>query len=152
MRPFTTLQRGKATIRWLVRIKEENGFMYKVFSFLLVYFFLAACQKNHSAGPDQQKPSIVVSTPTANQNFASGQNFDINATITDNTKIEEVHLEIVNTSTNTTFTHEHFVPGGPTYHLVRTLALPNAGSYTIRIEAEDTERNEAEVEIKILVN
>ena len=126
--------------------------MYKLSPFLVGCCLLAACQKNHSAEPDQQKPEIVVNTPSANQVFSTGQNFDIKATISDNSKIEEVHLEIINTSTNTTFTHEHYVPGGPDYNLVRTLALPNAGNYTIRIEAEDTNRNEAEVEIKISIH
>lgn len=122
------------------------------FAFLFALFFAAGCQKNHETPPDTEKPVIVVSSPTASQVISVAQPVAISAHITDNSKIEEVHLEIINTVTNVTFTHEHFAPGSASYDLLRTITLPLAGSYKIRIEAEDTLRNDSEVEIRITAN
>ena len=122
------------------------------FTYLLALFFIAGCQKNHETPPDAEKPVIVVSSPTASQVISAAQPVTISAHITDNSKVEEVHLEIINTVTNVTFTHEHFAPGSASYDLLRTITLPSAGNYKIRIEAEDTLRNDSEVEITITAN
>lgn len=125
--------------------------MQKLLLFLLLAV-VAGCQKNHRTEPDSEAPVIQVIAPTSNQSYTVGQAVTVSAHITDNERIEEVHLEIVNTTTNATYTHEHFAPASAGFDLLRVVNLPVAGTYKIRIEAENTLRNDGEVEIPIRVN
>lgn len=74
------------------------------------------------------------------------------AQITDDVKIEEVHLEIVNTTSNVLYTHEHFVPGPASYTLSRSFRFDVAAVYKIRIEADDSSGNIEETERTLTVN
>lgn len=99
-----------------------------------------------------QLPVISITSPTNNQVFSAGQTVNINATITDNEKLEEVHLEITNTTTGTFLTHEHYAPDAASYTLSRILTTQAATTYKIKVEAHDANENIAKTEVMIMVN
>lgn len=101
---------------------------------------------------DTQLPVISITSPTNNQVFSAGQTVNINATITDNEKLEEVHLEITNTTTGTFLTHEHYAPDAASYTLSRILTTQAATTYKIKVEAHDANENIAKTEVMIMVN
>ena len=121
---------------------------------LLLFFniaLLAGCTKEKGE-KDDQPPVISISSPTNNQVFTGGQTIAINATASDNTKIEELHLNIINSTTNTFYTHEHYAPNAPTYTLSRTITVQGATTYKIIIEANDPTGNHGEQGIRISAN
>lgn len=115
-------------------------------------FVLAACKKDHGEAADTEAPVIKMTSPAPNQVFASGQSLVVNGRITDNTRIEEVHLELTNKTTGALITHEHFVPDSAGYTLARTFTLAPSATYKIKVEAEDTKGNSSEVEINVSAN
>ena len=119
---------------------------------LTVFLFLEGCKKDADGQKDTELPKITMTSPTANQVFAVGEAVIIGADITDNTKLREVHLEIINSNTATLLTHEHYVPGGAAYTLARTFTAQAATSYKIIVDAIDDSGNKAKVETTIFVN
>ena len=117
--------------------------------FLLVLF---SCKKDDAAPADSQVPVILLTTPSNAQVFSPGQAVTIKANISDNQKIREVHLEIINTTTGAFITHEHFTPVNNEYMLNRTFTAQASAAYRIKIEAEDLQQNKAKAEITISAN
>lgn len=126
--------------------------MKRIRFFCFFLLLLAACKKDHGEAADAEAPVIKMTSPSANQAFTAGQNLVVNGRITDNTRIEEVHLELTNKTTGVLLTHEHFVPDSAGYTLARTFMLSPAATYKIKVEAEDTKGNSSEVEITVSAN
>jgi hypothetical protein len=118
---------------------------------LLSFLFLTGCKKDEETG-DSQMPAIKLMAPINNQAFASGQTIHITATISDNSVIREVHLEIINTTTGVFLTHEHYTPNAGSYELSKTFVAQANSSYKIKVEAEDGSRNNAKSEVSVISN
>ena len=118
---------------------------------ILTLLVLFSCKKEDEIG-DSQLPVIMLTTPTNNQSFTAGQNITITGTITDNLKIREFHLEIINTTTGAFLTHEHYAPDAPTYTLSKTFVAQANSTYKIKVEAEDTNGNKAKAEVTVISN
>lgn len=117
----------------------------------LIIIALASCKKDKGMA-DTQLPVITMTSPTNNQVFSAGQTVNITGSVSDNDKIEELHLEITNTTTGVFLTHEHYAPDAASYNLSRTLTTQAATSYKIKIEAHDASDNIAKTEIMISSN
>ena len=118
----------------------------------LLMLFLFSCKKDDAAPADSQVPVILLTTPSNAQTFASGQTVTIKANISDNQRIREVHLEIINTTTGAFITHEHYAPENGDFLLNRTFTAQASAAYKIKIEAEDMQQNKAKAEINISAN
>lgn len=110
---------------------------------------LVACKKDNAKG-DSQMPVIMLTAPTNNQSFSAGQQVNISASISDNSMIKQVHLEIINTATGAFLAHEHFSPDASTYTLTKTFTAQTNASYKIKVEAEDGSRNGARAEVVVV--
>ena len=117
----------------------------------LLLLLLTACKKDDVI-EDGQAPVVLLTTPSNNQTFAAGESINITADITDNQKITEVHLEIINNATGAFITHEHFVPDAPSYKLTRSFAAQANSAYKIRVVAEDASSNSAKAEVSVISN
>src|SRR5215212_415149 len=113
---------------------------------------LGSCKKDNGKEEDKQLPVITITTPTNNQVFTGGQTVSINATINDNDKLSEVHLEIINTTTGAFITHEHYAPGAASYNLLKSFSVQSSISYKIKIEADDANSNIANAEVLVRAN
>ena len=65
----------------------------------------------------------------------------------DNDTIEEVHLEITNTTTGAFLGHEHYAPGAASYTLSKPFTMQR-----VKIEAHDATDNIAKMEIACMVH
>lgn len=129
----------------------ERFFMRKdLFLLLFAVLFFTRCAKEHGEAPDTEAPLVNLTSPANGQTFGVNQNISVTATVSDNKKIEELHLEITNAATGAFFTHEHFAPDGPNYNLSRTFTL-TAGTYKISVEADDPSGNHTEKNVTITV-
>ena len=118
----------------------------KYLSILLLVVVIVACKK--SSG-DSTKPVINVTSPNANQVFNAGQVIPISATISDNSELHEVSLEIVNKGTSAVLIHNHYHVDVMTYNLNDTYTAGAGITYKMKIEAMDHSGNKAEVEFEV---
>ena len=116
---------------------------------LLAIAVFAACKK--SSG-DSEKPTINVTSPQANQQFNAGQVISIKATITDNSELHEVSLEITNKATGAILIHNHYHVDLMTYNLNETYTAGAGIIYKMKVEATDHSGNESEVEFEVKAN
>ena len=122
--------------------------------FLILLFIggfavFAACKK--SSG-DSEKPAITVTSPQANQQFNAGQVISIIATITDNSELHEVSLEITNKATSAILIHNHYHVDVVTYNLNETYTAGAGITYKMKIEATDHSGNTSEMEFEVKGN
>ena len=131
--------------------------MKKKFYFLVLFALLFAvlfvgCTKDHGEAPDKEPPVITLISPNNNQAFALGQSIAISADVKDQSKIEEIHLEITNATTGAFLIHEHYAPDSSAYKLTSSFAAPSAATYKIRVEADDEKGNSSDTEVRVSVN
>ena len=118
---------------------------------ILLLAFVFSCKKEDQTG-DGQMPIIKLTAPKNNEAFSAGVPVTINATITDNIIIRELHLEIINTATGAFLSHEHFSPNAGNYELSKTFVAQANATYRIKVEAEDGHRNKAKAEVVVTSN
>lgn len=118
---------------------------------ILVLVFLASCKKGEETS-DNMVPVIEFASPTNNQTFSAGQTIAISATITDNTLVKDLHLEIINTTTGAFLTHEHYAANASSYTLSKTFVAQANATYKIKVQAEDDSRNIAKGEVTVISN
>src|SRR5688572_21036256 len=125
----------------------ERGIVVLLVMMALVTF--AACKK--SSG-DSTKPMINVTSPAANAQFNAGQVITIQATITDDSELHEVSLEISNKGTGAILVHNHYHVDLMTYSLNDTYTAGAGITYKIKIEAADHSGNRSEAEFDVKGN
>ena len=116
---------------------------------MMVLVAFAACKK--SSG-DSTKPVITVTSPAANAQFNAGQVITIQATISDDSELHEVSLEISNKGTGAVLVHNHYHVDLMTYNLSDTYTAGAGITYKIKIEAVDHSGNKSEVEFDVKGN
>ena len=119
---------------------------------LLGVVVLASCKKQNDNTRDTELPVINMSSPTQNQVFSAVQTVNIIGVITDNNKLKEVHLEIINAGTGGFVLHEHFGADAVSYNLSRIFFTEAATSYKVKGIAEDRAGNMVKTEINISSN
>ncbi len=113
--------------------------------------FMASCGKDEDAS-DTQLPTISVISPTANQVFTGGQTVSVNAAITDNIRLKQIHLEIINNTTGNVVLHEHYPAAAATYSLTKNFTTQAATTYRIKVEADDAAGNVGRTELTVTAN
>lgn len=120
--------------------------------FVLITFVLLSCGKDEEPQADSEPPVISLTSPTNGQVFSGGQSVTISGSVTDNVKLREVHLEIINTTSGAFVAHEHFYPDGASYSINRTFSVQAATGYKIKVEAEDSRKNITRAEVNVSSN
>ena len=113
---------------------------------------LFGCTKEHAGEVDTQTPIILMSSPNESQVFAAGDLITISGTITDNNRVGEIHLEILNTKTGAFLTHEHYTAEGASFTLLKTFTAQANAVYRIKVEANDLKGNKAQAQVNISSN
>ena len=127
--------------------------MKRIFANLALFvLLLAGCKKDHGEPPDTTPPVIKMISPTGNQVFMASQVISIVADVSDESGIEEIHLEITNATTGAFLIHEHYVPDSSVYKLSSSFTAPSAAVYKIKVEADDVKGNSSETEVSVKVN
>lgn len=119
---------------------------------LVILVALIGCTKSGGGDKDREIPLITFSTPSNNQVFTAGQSVAINAHVSDNKNISEVHIHISNNVTNQLLLDIHRSPGTASYILSESFVVQNGVQYKIQIIAKDNSANEARAAVIITVN
>lgn len=112
-------------------------------SMLLVFL---SCKKQSGDG---EKPSITVTSPTANQQFTPGQVVTISANISDNDLLYEVHLYVTNKANGAEVVHQMQRVDMKTYALSNTFTAGGGITYLLRVTAMDRSGNLAESSLEV---
>jgi len=120
--------------------------------FVLAAVVLLSCGKDDETQVDLELPVISLTSPANGQVFSGGQSVAITGSVTDNARLREVHLEIINTTTGAFVAHDHFYPESTSYNINRSFTVQAGIAYMIKVEAEDGKRNISRTEVNISSN
>jgi hypothetical protein len=123
--------------------------------FLLSLLFLSgiiSCSKKGSSTDDKAAPVITITSPTNNQVFNAGATVNINGTMTDNSRISEVHIHVYDNGTGTLLMDMHANPGATSYSLNQSYTAQSGIQYKIQVSAKDNSGNEGIVSVTISTN
>lgn len=109
------------------------------------------CGKS-AAEKDRTYPVVSISSPTAGQVFTPGQLIPINASITDETYIAEVHVHVSNTNTGELLMDVHEYPAGKTGTVSQTITAASGVNYKIQVIAKDRAVNESRQSVEVACN
>lgn len=121
-----------------------------VFTCVILSLF-SACGKT-AAEKDKVFPVVSISSPTVGQVFAPGQLIPINAEITDETYIAEVHVHVSNTNTGELLMDVHEYPAGKTGSIRQSLTAASGVNYKIQVIAKDRALNESRQSVEVACN
>lgn len=117
----------------------------------LLFLLLAACSKNNS-GKDNQPPIISFVSPANNQVFTGGQTVTINAALSDNKRVAEVHVHISNNTTGALLVDIHRYPNAANYALNESFTAQSGIQYKIQLLVKDNSANENNASVLISAN
>ncbi len=117
----------------------------------LLFLLLAACSKNNS-GKDSQPPIISFVSPANNQVFTGGQTVTINAALSDNKRVAEVHVHISNYITGALLVDVHRYPNAANYALNESFTVQSGIQYKIQLLVKDNSANENNASVMISAN
>jgi len=105
-----------------------------VFSFLLIF---AACEKETTP----PSPTVHVHQPTAGTTYNSGDTVWIEAHYTDEDELHECHLDVKNTTSDTTFLHVHAHSHGTSYEIDTFVVVTASMHSDFQLTAMGTNHN-----------
>lgn len=98
---------------------------------------ITACSKSDSNGGDNALPTLMLNTPTNGQVFTGGSAVNITASISDDTRLAEVHVHISDQATGQLLIDIHRYPDAAAYSLNETFQVQSGLSYAINVIAID---------------
>ncbi|WP_121356758.1 Ig-like domain-containing protein [Flavisolibacter nicotianae] len=124
---------------------------------LLFTCLFFACSKNGSTiGTENTKdttaPAITITSPTNNQIFSSGQTIQVTASATDNNKVSELHIHVLNKETGALLRDIHSYPDAKTGTVQDAFTAQTGLSYIIKIIAFDPSQNLATAQVDVSTN
>ena len=125
--------------------------MKTLLSALVIAFLLITCGKP-AAEKDKVFPVVSISSPVAGQVFTPGQLIPINAEITDETYIAEVHVHVSNTNTGELLMDVHEYPAGKTGSIRQNITAASGVNYKIQVIAKDRAVNESRQSVEVACN
>jgi len=105
---------------------------------ILACIVLSGCQRRID---DDTPPTITIISPEDESVFSSNGTVIIRASITDNTSLKEVHLDVTNVTLNQKVVGFTVSPKEVSYELEKTFPTSYRTRYEIAIEAEDLDGN-----------
>ena len=114
--------------------------MKLLLSFLLIVF--VSCSKSGNAEKDNELPVIQILSPVDGTSFTAGSAVNINGTITDNKRLVEIHVHILNVVTGQLLIDIHRTPDGSTFSLNESFQVAAATQYRLQVIAKDNSNNE----------
>ena len=124
----------------------------KIILALYLLMFAMACSKNLTSKSDNTPPVITIVSPLNNQHFNVGEIIQTTATVTDNDRIVELHIHVINTATGILLRDIHSYPGQSSATAEDSFAAEAGIGYTIKIIAYDAAHNLATAQVDVSVN
>lgn len=111
-----------------------------------------SCSKNNDSPSDKQAPVVQLVSPVNNQVFNAGDIISINGTVTDNSRIAEIHVHISNNNTAQLLVDIHRYPDAATYTLNETFTAQAGIPYKIQVIATDKSANQKNETVLVTTN
>ena len=118
---------------------------------IILCIFLAGCSKKQDTG-DKIAPVITITSPSNNQHFTAGQTINTTASATDNDKVTELHIHVINKTTGELLRDIHSYPDQQSGTVQDSFAAEAGIIYTIQIIAKDPAQNLATAKVEVSVN
>jgi hypothetical protein len=119
---------------------------------LFLFFATISCSKKGSNNNDNTAPVITITLPTNNQVFNAGATVTLSGTMTDNSRISEVHIHVYNNATGVLLMDMHRNPAATSYSLNETFTVQSGIQYKIQVSAKDNSANEGFASVIISSN
>jgi hypothetical protein len=126
--------------------------IYKKYFPLAIFIFAASCSKKTNDTGDKTSPSITIVSPQNGQHFNAGDVIQTTATATDNNKVTELHIHVIDKATGDLLRDIHSYPGQPTGTVEDSFPAAAGIAYTIQIIAKDPAQNTATSKVDVSVN
>ncbi|MET0393669.1 MAG: Ig-like domain-containing protein [Chitinophagaceae bacterium] len=104
---------------------------------VICLWLIAACSKKDGTAADTAVPGVVINSPANGQVFTGGATVTITAAITDDTRLTEVHVHILDNTTSQLLIDIHRYPNTAAYTLNETFQAQSGINYTIKVIAVD---------------
>ena len=114
---------------------------------LLLVMLITACSKKAETVNDNTPPVITIISPLNNQHFNAGEIIHTTAEVTDNDRVVELHIHVINTATGILLRDIHSYPGQPSATVEDSFAAETGINYTIKIIAKDAAQNQSTAEV-----
>ena len=124
----------------------------KIILALYLPMFAMACSKKTSSPSDNTPPVITIASPLNNQHFNAGEIIQTTATVTDNDRVVELHIHVINTATGILLRDIHSYPGQSNATVEDSFAAEAGIGYTIKIIAYDAAHNLATAQVDVSAN
>src|SRR5690349_15549259 len=121
----------------------------KYFFFLAAMAIMVGCKKS---GGDTTKPVVVITTPTANQEFPAFSSITISGTVADENGINVVQIIVTNMSNSMDLLHIQHTIGANSYNINEVFTAQPSTTYKIHVEADDLAGNNTVVEMQVKGN
>lgn len=116
--------------------------MVRLFAAILILTLEVACSKDSDSG-DKTVPGINLIAPANSATFNAGDNIRILGTITDDSKVAELHIHVYNNTTAALLIDIHRYPNAGTYQLDESIVASAGINYKIQIVAIDKSGKQA---------
>jgi hypothetical protein len=128
-------------------------------SAVTVVIVISACSKgtngeNDANGTtkDTTGPVITIVSPTNNQTFTTGQTIQTTANATDNVKVTELHIHVIDKTTGNLLRDIHSYPDAKTGNVQDAFSAQAGLTYTIKIIANDPSQNLTTSQVEVSVH
>jgi hypothetical protein len=111
-----------------------------------------ACSKKSDSGSDKELPVINLVSPLNNAIYTGGQTVNINAPISDNVRLAEIHVHISNNSSGQLLIDIHRYPDAATYNLNESFTAQAGINYKIQVLAIDKSANQKTETVFVTAN
>lgn len=124
------------------------------FTILLIAGLFASCRKSNSNAniDDKTAPVITVISPGNGQIFNAGATISVSATVTDNNKVSQTEIHLINETTGELLRDIHNYPDAPSAIMQDSFTAVAGSVYTIKFIARDPSQNETRIQLSITVN
>ena len=112
----------------------------KLILFLTSLVFLASCSKK-SGGEDTSPPLITIVSPLNNQVFTAGQTIQITVNASDNDKVTELHIQVINKTNGNLLRLIHSFLGQANGTAEDSFIAEAGVTYIIEVLAQDPAQN-----------
>ena len=119
---------------------------------LLVFVFLGCSKDEDNAEQDNELPVIVINSPDNNQVFNAGARVIITGSVTDNKKVQELHIHVSDIFTGALLIDIHRAPEASSYSLNESFQAEAGIDYKILVIAKDNSNNENRASVEISTN
>ena len=114
--------------------------------------FLASCSKKSGDSEDTTPPVVTIVSPLNNQVFTAGQTIQITVNASDNDKVTELHIQVINKTNGNLLRLIHSVVGQANGTAQDSFIAQAGVNYIIEVLAQDPAQNLTTSQVEVSGN